>query len=90
MVDCDPYSSARTALDFCGPLIRDRAVVLFDDWPIGTLASKRIGERRECEEFLVENPDLAADELDSNSPRAKAFLVTRTGTETPETGSARA
>ena len=33
MIDCDIYSSARTALDFCGPLIRDRAVLVFDDWP---------------------------------------------------------
>ncbi len=32
MVDCDIYAASRECLRFCEPLIRDRAVVFFDDW----------------------------------------------------------
>ena len=28
MIDCDLYSSAKTVLAFCAPLIRDEAVIL--------------------------------------------------------------
>jgi hypothetical protein len=44
MIDCDIYSSARTALDFCAPLIKDRTVVVFDDWPGDTPEAKVLGE----------------------------------------------
>jgi O-methyltransferase len=78
MIDCDIYSSARTALDFCVPLIGDEAVLIFDDWNSGGLASKGLGERRAFEELLAANPDLRAEELRPYSDNAKVFLVTRT------------
>lgn len=56
MVDCDLYASAKQALAFCGPLIRDEAVVLFDDW--NPLARSNRGEKRAFDEFLRENPAL--------------------------------
>jgi len=53
MVDCDLYSSARTALEFCAPLIRDDAVILFDDWWPETLGKANAGEKLAFEEFLA-------------------------------------
>lgn len=64
MIDCDIYSSARTALGFCAPLIQNWAVVLFDDWNSGGLAAKGLGERGAFEEFMAGNPDLQAKELE--------------------------
>ena len=84
MIDCDIYSSARTALDFCSPLILDKAVFVFDDWNSGGLAAKGLGERRAFEEFLAENSDLRAKELETYHENAKVFLVTRMGTGTRE------
>lgn len=77
-IDCDIYPSALTALRFCAPLIRDQAVVLFDNWNAGGLASKGLGERRAFEEFLAGNPELAAEKLETRA--STGFLVTRTGT----------
>jgi O-methyltransferase len=79
MIDCDIYSAAFTALAFCAPLIRDRAVVFLDDWNPGGLAAKGLGERRAFEEFLAENPDLGAEELAPYSEDSKVFFVTRDG-----------
>jgi hypothetical protein len=32
MIDCDIYTSSVQALNFCKPLIKDTAIVFFDDW----------------------------------------------------------
>jgi hypothetical protein len=78
MVDSDLYSSAKTALAFCEPLISDHAVILFDDWWPETLGAARTGERRAFEEFLDAHSDLTAEELESYAPEsAKVFLVSR-------------
>ena len=79
MIDCDLYSSASAALRFCAPLIRDDAVILFDDWWPGTLGSRNAGEKRAFEEFLAANADLTATELTSYAPESsKVFLVSKT------------
>jgi O-methyltransferase len=77
MIDCDLYSAAVTALAFCASLIRDRAVVFFDDWNSGDLAAQGLGERRAFEEFLAANPDLRAEGLPAYSDDSKVFFVTR-------------
>jgi hypothetical protein len=77
MVDCDLYSSAREALDFCGPLIRDAAVVLFDDWHSGGLATKGMGEKKAFDEFMAANPALSAERLTPYSPASEVFLIER-------------
>jgi O-methyltransferase len=77
MIDCDIYSAALTALAFCAPLIRDRAMVFFDDWGPGGLAAKGLGESRAFGEFLAGNPDLTAEELPPYSDDSKVFFVTR-------------
>jgi hypothetical protein len=77
MIDCDIYSAALTALAFCAPLIRDRAVVFFDDWGPGGLAAKGLGESRAFGEFLAGNLELSAEELPPYSDYSKVFFVTR-------------
>jgi O-methyltransferase len=77
MIDCDIYASARPALVFCEPLIRDRAVIFFDDWPGDGPEAQGLGERRAFQELLAEHPDLAAEELEPYAQKGRAFLVTR-------------
>jgi O-methyltransferase len=79
MIDCTIYSAAHTALTFCAPLIRDRAVVFLDEWNLEALGGPAnvSGERRAFEEFLAGNPDLRAEELPPYSGASKVFLVTR-------------
>jgi len=80
MIDCDLYSSAKEALDFCGPLILDEAVLFFDDWI--PLAKVNKGEKRAFDEFLREHPEFEAVETSvfSYSPDdlcGKVFRVSR-------------
>jgi O-methyltransferase len=78
MLDCDLYSSTKTALEFCGPLIRDEAVLFFDDWWPDSLGAQDMGEKRAFDEFLSVNADLDVTELESYYPKAaKVFLVSR-------------
>lgn len=77
MMDCDLYSSAKEALNFCIPLIKDTSIIFFDDWSRDWL----IGERRAFDEFLKENPHFIAEEMDTykrSNPYGKIFLVTNT------------
>ena len=77
MVDCDIYSSTRDALAFCTPLIRDKALLLFDDWHAGQLAAKNMGERRAFEEWLAETGCFKAEPFGAYSTRSETFMVTR-------------
>jgi O-methyltransferase len=85
MIDCDLYSSTRTALNFCDPLIKDRTIVFFDDWPGDGPESEGVGERGAFDEFLSEHPDLTVEERGPYPWRArkeaqrygKVFLLTR-------------
>lgn len=78
MIDSDLYSSAKTALEFCAPLIHDEAVILFDEWFPATLGVNNVGEQRAFNEFLAADPGLSATELESYAPgEAKVFLVSR-------------
>lgn len=79
MIDCDMYLSAKEALDFCAPLIKDHAIIFFDDWNTAGLAKKNMGEKCAFDEFLEENPKFEAEEFSTysyyGSPNGKIFLV---------------
>ena len=80
MVDCDMYLSAKQALEYCAPLIKDHAILFFDDWNSGDfLAERGEGEKRAFDEFLAANPRFVAEEFGSYSykgrPHAKVFKV---------------
>lgn len=82
MIDCDIYSSSKEALNFCLPMIRDKSILVFDDWNSGDLAEKNMGEKRAFDEFMKENPQLVAEEFGSynykGKPNGKLFVVTNT------------
>lgn len=85
MIDCDLYSSAKEALDFCVPFIKDRAIIFLDDWQTDeNNRDKNIGEKLAFERMLKANPQFSAKEFGSYSHTeqkkaytAKIFLVTR-------------
>lgn len=77
MVDCDLYSSAKEVLEFCGPLVGERAVILFDDWFAGDLAERNLGEKKAFQEFLAAHPDLDAEETETYIHTAKVFRIRR-------------
>jgi O-methyltransferase len=79
MIDCDLYSSAKAALDFCAPLIRDGAVIFFDDWRSQHLDERNLGEKRAFDEFLSLHGEFVADRLDSYAATSEMFLVRRCG-----------
>jgi O-methyltransferase len=77
MIDCDLYSSTKVALEFVAPLIRDRAVLFFDDWKHAALDQRNLGEKKAFDEFLAEHPELVARSLPPYSPESYVCLVSR-------------
>lgn len=85
MIDCDLYAAAREALDFCRHLVKDQAIIVFDDWHSGGLDEKGMGEKRAFDEFLGANPQFSSSHLENLSgygERAAVFLLTRSGSVT--------
>ncbi len=76
MVDSDMYLSARQALEFCRPLIGERAIIVFDDWHSGGLDARDMGEKRAFGEFLKDG-EFDAEPVGHYAPNAKIFLVSR-------------
>jgi hypothetical protein len=77
MIDCDLYSSTKQALAFCAPLIRDEALVLFDEYYPTGLGGKHLGERKAFHEFLQKFPCFDAIPFGQYAQRTQAFLVYR-------------
>jgi O-methyltransferase len=77
MVDCDMYLSTVDCLRFIGPLVADRAILIFDDWNSAGLADKNLGERRAFEEFLIDNPQFEAEPFGSYCRNSKCFVLHR-------------
>lgn len=73
MIDCDIYSSSITALNFCAPLIRDHAIIFFDDWKDDIT----FGEYKAFSEFLAANPQFKSESIGQYKPMGKVFHVSR-------------
>ena len=69
MVDCDIYTSSVQALDFCKPLIKDTAIIIFDDW----VEEEGFGEYQAWKEFLTKNPQFKSTEFGTYKPTGKLF-----------------
>lgn len=76
MIDCDIYSAAREALDFCGPRIGRQAVIFFDDWGWSVERGER-GEREAFGEFLEGHGPFEAETLPAYFDKARVFIVSR-------------
>lgn len=77
MIDCDLYTSASEALGFVEPLIKDEAILIFDDWNGFQAAEAGMGERQAFEEFLELYPFFWVVDLPSYSKDSMAFQLTR-------------
>ena len=81
MIDCDMYLSARDALNFCIPLIKEKTIIIFDDW-LPALVEKNLGEKKAFEEFLANNKNFKATLFAEYSYRkrihGKVFLIENT------------
>jgi len=62
-----------SVVNFCRPLIKDRAIIFFDDW-----FQKYQGEAKAFEEFLNENQHIKAEKFGTYKPNGQIFLVTNT------------
>jgi hypothetical protein len=82
MIDCDIYTATKEALNFCESLIKDYAIIIFDDWNSGNLASKNLGEKKAFDEFIKEHNNIfSVEDFDSYSYRnnlnGEVKLITR-------------
>ncbi|MFC1763128.1 TylF/MycF/NovP-related O-methyltransferase [Planctomycetota bacterium] len=73
MLDCDLYSSSKEALDLCIPLIRDEAIIVFDDWGDADAANE--GQQLLFREFVQGNPQFKLMERETYGQNTKMFLV---------------
>jgi O-methyltransferase len=76
-IDCDLYSSTKTALNLVKDLIQQGTIIMFDDWFFHK-GSPEKGEQRAFNEFLEENTHLKADEFLRYGYTSKAFVMHKT------------
>ncbi|MGF1634303.1 MAG: TylF/MycF/NovP-related O-methyltransferase [Phycisphaerae bacterium] len=82
MIDCDLYSSAKTALTFAGPLLQQTSIILFDDWRSADLHVRNMGEKKAFDEFLADNPQFTAEPFGDYGSASQCFVVRRAGRTT--------
>ncbi len=74
MLDCDLYSSTRTALDWLEGLITDKTIVVFDDWYSFT-EGEELGQQRALKEFQQRNKHLVFESGIEYERNGKMFIV---------------
>ena len=80
LLDCDYYSSTRTALLWMTPYIGPGTVLLFDDWySYSEDDNTELGQQKALDEFLQENPRLQAEALWEFSDHGKGFILRGNG-----------
>ena len=75
-IDCDTYSSSKSALDFLTPLIKKPVIISLDDWRLYDLDLKGEGEYRSFNEFLEANSHFETKEIGTYKRNARSFLIT--------------
>ena len=77
-IDCDLYSSTKDVLNWLNSLLKDRSILIFDDW-CAFGENSGLGQERAFREFLHDNPQLSAEPLwklkDEISPFAFPVLL---------------
>lgn len=74
VVDCDLYESAVIVLRFMEPLVKDRSIVLFDDWNCYKGDPSK-GEQKAFAEFLQRNPQVKAEPFVEYGWHGKGFVL---------------
>jgi len=76
MLDCDIYAATKEALAFALPLVRKRAVLIFDDW--GWRSDRNmIGQREAYEECVIAPGLFSVEPLRGYIPQSRLFLISR-------------
>lgn len=76
MVDCDIYVATKEVLEFCLPLVKRHAVIIFDDW--GWMSDLgRIGQQEAFQECLEAPGLFDIEPLPGYIPQSRLFLLTR-------------
>ncbi|HKV40106.1 MAG TPA: TylF/MycF/NovP-related O-methyltransferase [Blastocatellia bacterium] len=81
-IDCDLYSSTRSALSFITPLLRTGSVIYFDDWFLSNGDMSR-GEPGACSDWLAETPGLRLIDFGNVGVMGKLFIVNRSSHQVP-------
>lgn len=74
LLDCDLYSSTRTVLDWLEGLIKDKTIVLFDDW-YSFDGSEELGQQYALKEFQQLNQHLKFEPVMEYKHHGKMFVV---------------
>jgi O-methyltransferase len=75
-VDCDLYSSAKTALDFVKPLLTDGTIIIFDDWYCFR-GNPNLGEQRAFNEWKATMTDWTFAEYQKEGPWRNSFIASK-------------
>jgi len=75
-IDCDLYSSTRTALDFVGPLLVDGSIIIFDDWYCFR-GNPGLGEQRAFNEWKTTMKGWTFTEFQKEGPWRISFIASR-------------
>jgi len=80
LLDCDYYSSTRTAMLWMQPYIKAGTVLLFDDWfSYSEGEDKQLGQQKAFDEFLQENLQYRAEPLWEFLDHGKGFILRDAG-----------
>jgi O-methyltransferase len=74
-LDCDLYSSTKSALEWLEGLIHATSIVIFDDWHSFT-EGKNLGQQRALNEFVQRNPSLVFEPVFDYDDNGRTFIVT--------------
>jgi O-methyltransferase len=77
VIDSDLYESARDVLNFVGPLLGEKAFIVFDDWNCYKADPER-GERKAFSEFLERNPAIRTTSQGMFGTNCQVFLIEKT------------
>jgi O-methyltransferase len=76
MIDCDAYSSAKTALQLITPFLAPKSIIFFDDWRLRNVDLIGGGEYRAFNEWRACNPNWRVEHFKSYSRKSEAFSLT--------------
>ncbi|MFK7889210.1 MAG: TylF/MycF/NovP-related O-methyltransferase [Granulosicoccus sp.] len=74
LLDCDYYSSTKEALEWMLPYLKDRTILLFDDW-YSYGDSNELGQQKALQEFLEEHSDHSVEPLSEFTQHGKSFVL---------------
>ncbi|MBS1683197.1 MAG: hypothetical protein JSS76_00470 [Bacteroidetes bacterium] len=75
-IDCDLYTSTKTALEFVKPLLVDGTIIIFDDW-FCFRGNPNLGEQKAFNEWQKSLPDWIFSEYQRTGPWTVSFIASR-------------